>query len=637
MIITDNETAVDYLYYESVSKTVVKLIREKSAEPLTIGLHGDWGAGKSSTLLMIEGAFAKDARTLCVRFNGWLFEGYDDAKAVLIETIVAALLAKRAGVTKVADKAAEVLANVNWLKVARTVGGAAFTLATGLPNFDLLQGIGNAVEGAIANPKEVLTGEMLNKVLEGAAEHFRSQPVESAPQRMHAFREDFVELLRRADIDRLIVLIDDLDRCLPATAIATLEAIRLFLFVPSAAFVIAADEGMIEYAVRNHFPDLPVSTGPGSYARNYLEKLIQVPFRMPALGSAETYIYLALLLHLSNGVDPASEAFAKTLAVAREALRRPWLGRGFDRTTIAKQLTPIPTELEAALQVAAQISPILAEGARGNPRQVKRFVNTMALRMAIASERGFQDEIKQAVLAKLMLAERFAPEVFDAIALDSAADGFSKIVAELEGTDAEEKAASGKRAKEATAGPKESLIKDWPNIDWARRWAGIRPSLAQEDLRPYLFVSRDRRGAFTGAVTAGPIEDLIGRLSSVTIVIAQVSKAELQALTPSDAEQVFQGLVAKIDAAADLETRPPAAEGLAVLCAARSELREPLIAFLGRLPVSKIGGWVVSGWGAAVDAKAFADLVRQWAEQTDNGTLRAIAKLQIGAGKGKKK
>ena len=63
---------------------------------------------------------------------------------------------------------------------------------------------------------------------------------------MHAFREEFKELLEEADIDRLVVLVDDLDRCLPATSIETLEAIRLFLFVPRAAFVIAADEGMIE-------------------------------------------------------------------------------------------------------------------------------------------------------------------------------------------------------------------------------------------------------------------------------------------------------------------------------------------------------------------------------------------------------
>ena len=41
---------------------------------------------------------------------------------------------------------------------------------------------------------------------------------------------------------------------------------------------------MIEYAVRKHFPVLPDATGPQTYARNYLEKLIQIPFRIPALG-----------------------------------------------------------------------------------------------------------------------------------------------------------------------------------------------------------------------------------------------------------------------------------------------------------------------------------------------------------------
>ena len=256
MIIADNETAVDYLYYEPIAKTVVKLIQEKSQEPLTIGLHGDWGAGKSSALLMIEEAFEGDDRTLCVRFNGWLFEGYDDAKAVLIETIVSALVAKRSVSTKVKEKAAEVLKSVNWFKVARTVGGAALTFTTGIPSPDLIKGIGDAARGVLSDPTKALTGETFTKVLDGAAAHLKSGELDTAPQRMHAFRKDFEDLLNLADIDRLIVLIDDLDRCLPRTAIATLEAVRLFLFVPRAAFVIAADEGMIEYSVRTSLPGL---------------------------------------------------------------------------------------------------------------------------------------------------------------------------------------------------------------------------------------------------------------------------------------------------------------------------------------------------------------------------------------------
>lgn len=110
----------------------------------------------------------------------------------------------------------------------------------------------------------------------------------------------------------MVVMLDDLDRCLPPTAIGTLEAIRLFLFVDRTAFVIGAGEMMIEYAVRDHFPDLPPSAGPVSYARNYLEKLIQVPFRIPALGVAETRTYITLLL-VETELGPGDEGFKKLL------------------------------------------------------------------------------------------------------------------------------------------------------------------------------------------------------------------------------------------------------------------------------------------------------------------------------------
>ena len=121
------------------------------------------------------------------------------------------------------------------------------------------------------------------------------------------------KLLDEAKVDQLVVLIDDLDRCLPATAIDTLEAIRLFLFVPKTAFLIGADEAMIEYAVREHFPNLPLASG--QYARNYLEKLVQVPIRIPALGIQETRTYVTLLL-VEQLVGEKHDGFTTLLAKA---------------------------------------------------------------------------------------------------------------------------------------------------------------------------------------------------------------------------------------------------------------------------------------------------------------------------------
>lgn len=152
----------------------------------------------------------------------------------------------------------------------------------------------------------------------------------------------------------MVVMLDDLDRCLPPTAIGTLEAIRLFLFVDRTAFVIGAGEMMIEYAVRDHFPDLPPSAGPVSYARNYLEKLIQVPFRIPALGVAETRTYITLLL-VETELGPGDEGFKKLLrGGAREDMRQPWFSNGITPKVLADALGKEDPDAVQALVLATR-------------------------------------------------------------------------------------------------------------------------------------------------------------------------------------------------------------------------------------------------------------------------------------------
>jgi len=54
MILSDNETKVDMLSNKAIAKTVADVIRECDNRPISIGIHGDWGAGKSSILLMVK-------------------------------------------------------------------------------------------------------------------------------------------------------------------------------------------------------------------------------------------------------------------------------------------------------------------------------------------------------------------------------------------------------------------------------------------------------------------------------------------------------------------------------------------------------------------------------------------------------
>src|SRR5579872_6705944 len=125
MILTDNETKVDLLNNEAIAKTIVKLLLDRPDQPVTIGVHGDWGAGKSSVLEMIDAALEKEKGALCLKFNGWRFQGFEDAKVVLIEGIVTGLIEARPALTKAVTVVKDLFARIDWLKIAKHAGGLA--------------------------------------------------------------------------------------------------------------------------------------------------------------------------------------------------------------------------------------------------------------------------------------------------------------------------------------------------------------------------------------------------------------------------------------------------------------------------------------------------------------------------------
>src|SRR5713101_178217 len=127
MILTDNETKVDLLNNEAIATTIIALLRDRPDRPVTIGVHGDCGAGKSSVLEMIEAGLNGEDGVLCLKFNGWRFQGFEDAKIALLEGIVTDLIEKRPILTKAVDTVKSVFRRLDRLKVAKKAGGLALT------------------------------------------------------------------------------------------------------------------------------------------------------------------------------------------------------------------------------------------------------------------------------------------------------------------------------------------------------------------------------------------------------------------------------------------------------------------------------------------------------------------------------
>ena len=640
MILTDNETKVDLLNNEAIAASIIGLLRAKPDHPMTIGVHGDWGAGKSSVLEMIEAGFADEDDVLCLKFNGWRFQGFEDAKIALIEGIVTGLVEKRPALNKAAAAVKDVFRRIDWLKVAKRAGGLAMTAFTGIPTPEQIGAIVGSLEAVVADPAKLATKENISTVIDEVKAVLKPSEAKNVPEEVEAFRKAFDRLLKDAGVKQLVVLIDDLDRCLPDTAIETLEAIRLFVFTARTAFVVAADEAMIEYAVRKHFPDLPESTGPRDYARNYLEKLIQVPFRIPALGETETRIYVTLLLAGAE-IGEEDADYAKLIAVAREKLKRPWTSGGLDAATVKTALGKQAENANNALALSDQIGPILASGTRGNPRQIKRFLNTLLLRERTATARGFGDDIKLPVLAKLMLAERFIPRLFEQIAFVAAVhpQGLCEDLGTLEqGLAAadgnESQAGAGKRQTAAESAPAldNAVLTEWKSSDTVCNWARLSPKLAGIDLRPYLFVTKDKKDYFGPVSVLGHLAGVVEKLFGGRMTV-QSHEAELKQLVQPEAEKVFEAVRTKIMSTGTFDTKPAGVDGLVVLVKAQPGLQSRLMDFLEALPSSKCGPWAVGGWQGVIKdtdcSSRLTKLLGDWSKLTNNAALKATAEAAL--------
>jgi predicted KAP-like P-loop ATPase len=143
---SDNETERDFLNFDVVATTVSNIIKNAGGQPVSIGVSGSWGVGKSSMIKLIRNRLrdttddepAKRSQYVFVEFNAWLYQGYDDAKASLMDVIARAIAEEATEQSTGVEKAKDILRRINWLRLAKLGGGTIASLAVGLPPAGLL-------------------------------------------------------------------------------------------------------------------------------------------------------------------------------------------------------------------------------------------------------------------------------------------------------------------------------------------------------------------------------------------------------------------------------------------------------------------------------------------------------------------
>jgi hypothetical protein len=627
----------------AIAKTVVEVIRACDDRPISIGIHGDWGAGKSSILAMVEDEFSKSENgCVCIRFNGWKHQGFEDAKIALMSAIVSELSENETVKSKAKGALKKLWKNINWLSVAKTVGSSVFSIATGMPPLGLLSNVLDTLKGAASD------GDKVASTVDAVGKYMTDAKVfedTSLSKEFSEFQKAFEILLEVSKITKLVILIDDLDRCLPKVTIETLEAVRLFMFTKSTAFVIAADEAMIQYAVQNHFPNLPQTAGTSGYdySQRYLEKLIQVPFKIPALGEIESEMYITLLM-IGSKIKDSNAEFSALLANAIEKMKKPWENTGFSleelRTALDTQYSTVGDEIS----VAHQISDILAKNTQGNPRKIKRFLNMLLLRKQMAEARGFGTDIQIPMLAKLMLAEYWFPEQYKEIATLTDDTGKCSLLSEFERVltesppiakeeDDHEKIAIAVSRGEASTIPekKDERLEKWKRAKNFSLWVSSEPKLGDIDLRPYFFASKEREDFFFDQIKSDQLRELISKLMGGTMSVATATD-DIKKLNSEEARHVFTLLEIKIKKASDISKQPSGIDGMRALVAQHSELEESLLGFIESYIAKTVGVWICNGWGECLKsdtAKSRYTAYLKKLQSEGTGLTKAAAKAAL--------
>ena len=465
--LSDKPSVIDLLEFGDYVRALIDLIQNpKTQTPLTIGVDGAWGSGKTTLMEMMRTDLNKqrdghpDAPTShTVWFNAWKYDREESLWAALALEILSQVrkqlsIFERAQLwVKLNFKRLDFQKLVKYLAKSLLYPALAVLVAIAClkfwqhwisPTADLSKWSAMAVGGGILGFLSMVVKQIYNRVIApfelNISQYVRTPDYKQRVGFLGEFETDFkfvIDAVTRGGKSSLIVFIDDLDRCEPAKPVEVIEAINHLLDADSCIFIIGMDARSVAASVQGKYKQLQdVFSDDESGTRialgyQFLEKIIQIPFRLPK-ASRDMLAKLVEGNLNPQSVDATKQDTAvaeterliveveregKNLQEAAESIQRsrpeiPAAAVAEAKRNIYARTFDDDEEVRRAIYDAV---PFLGQ----NARKIKRFINLFRLNILIANRRGLleQGTIRAALLAKWLTIVVRWPDFAD-LALD---------------------------------------------------------------------------------------------------------------------------------------------------------------------------------------------------------------------------
>ncbi len=293
-LFNDNESNIDYIGYKnyiSVFKYVIDNEKDLIEPPIVFGLHGDWGIGKSTFMKLLSNELEKNEKNITIRINPWEYKNGEDIVSLFFIELY----------KKLCDKSLLQKLESGFDKLFELIYPLKLKFKSPVSEF----------EYDISKIKEAEKINMLNSYIND--NHLRKENIKDI------FKKTFLKEYK------VIVFVDDLDRCSVDKVINILESIKLFLNTNRCIFFLGCDINYLNSAVGDYYEKfikinnniLNSSNNEinrsicfndknsiNKFTKEYLEKIIQVPFHIPPIDKNSMELYIDSILdndkHIEN-------------------------------------------------------------------------------------------------------------------------------------------------------------------------------------------------------------------------------------------------------------------------------------------------------------------------------------------------